>query len=142
MLLRNDQFMSDDIKPPKFARGWKSGHFVLKNVVSQYIQDHSDSHDTDDLSIGFDELKEGLIREYNTELFKSDMQDASMAERLKKLSTTLSKLFSRNSDLFIKCMKTYTCYDSEIQSNSQSNKVCLAKPIDIIPITVDRMEQS
>ena len=51
----------------------KFGHFSLKNVVSQYIQDFSDSQDSDDLSIGFDELKEALIREYNTELFKADM---------------------------------------------------------------------
>jgi len=90
----------------------KLGHFSLKNVVSQYIQDFSDSQDSDDLSIGFDELKEALIREYNTELFKADMQDASIAERLKKLSTTLNKLFCRNTDMFVKCMKTYNCSDA------------------------------
>ena len=95
--------------------------FSLKYVVQQYILDHSDSQYIDELSIGFDELKEALIREYNTELFKSDMQEASMAERLKKLTTTLNKLFNRNNDMFIKCMKTYTCYEAECQrANSAS----------------------
>lgn len=104
MLLRPVESM-----PPKL------GHFSLKNVVSQYIQEFSDSTDSNDLSIGFDELKEALIREYNTELFKEDMQNASMSERLKKLSTTLNKLFCRNPDIFVKCMKTYNCSDAGAQ---------------------------
>ena len=89
-----------------------------------------------------DELKEGLIDDYNNKLFKDDTLDASKAERLKKLTSHLNKVINRNSTLFAKYPKTYTCKDIDTLSNSDSYQIGSVRPADVIPVLSDYIEKS
>ena len=67
-----------------------------------------------ELSVDIENLKIGLIEKFSDKLFKDEEALTSLAERLKKITSHLNKIINRNSNLFAKCPKTYTCKDVDM----------------------------
>ena len=89
-----------------------------------------------------DNLKAGLIMKFGDKLFKGEEKvGTSKADKLKKLTPHLNKIINRNSSLFAKCPKTYTCKDGD---NITTDVLSLGpiQSIDEIPPEIESNQKS
>ena len=91
-----------------------TSNFCLKKAIVNYIQTQGEENNEQELSVDIENLKIGLIEKFGDKLFKEEEALTSLAERLKKITSHLNKIINRNSLLFAKCPKTYTCKDVDL----------------------------